>query len=499
MACPKAFAVTALLLAVRACPAASPPGQPQATLQEAVQALVADYLADCRARVGVHVVSLAEGKTLCDIRAEELFLPASCQKLFTTAVALKRLGPDFAFSTRLAMAGKDLVVLGDGDPTTGDPLLAEARNETIYAAFDRWAEALKQRGIKRIEGDVVIRTGLFCGPFVHPDWPAEQLQRWYAAPVAAVNFNDNCLEVGFEVQDKAVLPVVSPQSRIVRLVSHVELGKRHLWRCSFDKTGTEVTLSGTVTRSTPEPLPVAVPSPPVLFGCVLIERLLRAGIGINGKLVITSDPRAAPGQESLEPIAEQVSPISAALSRANKQSLNMMAECLFLRSAVEPGVPADWSRAARTAARVLAEDYGLSGKAIRIADGSGLSRRNRAAPGAITSLLGAMVGERRFVDSLAVAGVDGSLEGRLAGPRCRGRVLAKTGSLAGVSALSGYVLDQAGKPALAFSILINGRTWGKSHTARGLQEEICETLVGWLDQPTTAPAAASEPASSPAP
>ena len=455
------------------------------TVHQAIGDLIAAYRADCGADVGVHVIRLADGKAICGIRSDSPFLPASNQKILTSAVALKRLGADFSFLTQLALHGRDLVVIGDGDPTTGDARLAEGRKEAPHAVFDRWARRLAQTGLTKIDGDLVIRAGRFQRPHFHPDWPADQRQSWYAAPVAAVNFNDNCLDVSFVVQDKSVRPVIAPVSRIMRVTSKVRLGKKHLWHCQFDRTGTRITLTGTITRSTPDPLPVAVPNPPMLFGCVLAERLLQAGIQIKGKLAVTLDPAdAAAKPEGLRVLATQATPLAAAMRRANKQSLNMMAECLLLRSAVADGTPATWPRAVKIAIEVLREHYGLAPASFRMADGSGLSRGNRATPSALTAVLRALVAEGVFVHSLAVAGVDGSLAERLTHAAARGRILGKTGSLAGASALSGYVLDRDARPALAFSILINGRTWGKRHTARGLQDEICKVLIRSLDRPS---------------
>jgi len=158
-----------------------------------------------------------------------------------------------------------------------------------------------------------------------------------------------------------------------------------------------------------------------------------------------------------------------------------MAECLFLRSAAQPGRPATWDRAAETAAAVLVDKYGLDPKAFIVADGSGYSRGNRIAPLGLTALLKALAGEPSFVRSLPICGVDGSLERRLREAPFHGRVAAKTGSIASVSALSGYALDNQGRPALAFSVIVNGPTWAKGHSARTLQDDICRALITWLD------------------
>ena len=460
-----------------------------------ITALVENFRAQTGAVVAVRVIDLADGRVLCDIQSARPMLPASNQKILTTAVALKRLGSDFQFRTTIALVGKDLVVRGDGDPTTGDPILAPARNETIYAAMDRWAAALKRAGIRRIKGNLVIDASIFQGPFVHPDWPARQLQRWYAAPVAGVNFHDNCLDIRFVVADGRVRAVIQPLSRYILVDNKVRLGRRHLWRCRFDRAGTSVTLTGTVRRTTPDALPVAVPDPPAFFGCVLAERLARAGMELAGKVVVAAAQPASRAVSPVRPIAEERTPLALALRRANKDSLNMMAECILLRCAVGQGQPATWRRAARVARAVLVGAYGLDGRQFVISDGSGLSRKDRASAAVLTRLLRALAREPLFVRSLAVAGVDGSMRRRLKGP-CRGRILAKTGSLAGVSALSGYVLDRTGVPALAFSVLTNGRTHGKTLSAKAMEDRICRLLLEAVDaRPSTRPARLTIPSS----
>jgi len=468
---------------------ADEPSSRPASISARIAALVGRFRAETGSAVGVHVIDLTDGSVLCDIQSARPLSPASNQKILTAAVALKRLGPDFHFRTTITLAGRDLVVRGDGDPTTGDARLASARNETIYAAMDRWAAALKRAGVRRIKGNLLIDASIFQGPFVHPDWPTRQLQRWYAAPVAGVNFNDNCMDIRFVVAHGRARAVIQPLSRYILVDNRVKVGRRHLWHCRFDQAGTSVTLTGTVRRTTPDALPVAVPDPPALFGCVLADRLARAGIGLAGRIVVGATRPVGP----VRLIAEERTPLADALRRAEKDSLNMMAECILLRSAAGEGRAASWQRAARLARTVLIEDYGLDGGQFSVSDGSGLSRKNRASPAVLTRLLRALVKEPTFVRSLAVAGTDGSMRRRLRGP-CRGRVLAKTGSLAGISALSGYVLDRAGRPALTFSVLTNGRTYGGGLSAKVMEDRICRLLVRAVDARGPArPAAVTTP------
>jgi D-alanyl-D-alanine carboxypeptidase/D-alanyl-D-alanine-endopeptidase (penicillin-binding protein 4) len=460
-------------------PASSP--SPREALAAEVARLAADYAEATGAKVGVHAVALPGGAPLCGLHEDRPLIPASNQKIPTTAVALARLGADFEFRTALAVSGDDLVVLGDGDPTTGDPVLAAEAGRDIYAVFDAWAAAAAKAGIEKVAGNLIIRPGVFRGG-VHPDWPENQRQRWYSAPACGVNFNDNCLEVGFQVAGGEVRPVVGPASRYLRIVNEVTLGRRHLWSCRFDESGRRVTLRGTVKRSTPDPWPVAVPDPAELFAAVLADRFARAGIPLAGRIVIDRRPNGKrPPPDTPGILAVERTPLAAAVGRANKRSLNLASECLLLRSASRPGERVGWKQAAELAEAVLTERHGLAEDSFTVADGSGYSRRNRISPAALTSLLTSLREEQILVGSLPVSGVNGSLTGRMKGA-LRGRVAAKTGTLAGVSGLSGYVLDADGRPAVAFSVLVNGRTWRKGRSARGLSNEICAALVRWVDR-----------------
>jgi len=163
------------------------------------------------------------------------------------------------------------------------------------------------------------------------------------------------------------------------------------------------------------------------------------------------------------------------LSRANKRSLNMAAECVFLRAG-----DGTWSGSAALMTKTLVEGCGLKEDDLVVRDGGGLSRNNRIAPAALVKLLAAAARRQDadvFLASLPASGIDGTMEKRLDRPPYRGRILGKTGYIAGVSSLSGYVLDGSGRPAIAFSILANKVPGGKGWKAKQLQDQICRWLA----------------------
>jgi len=454
------------------------------SLQQAVAALAADYEKRSGAVVGVSAVDLPSGRAVVSVRAGELFIPASNQKLLTSAFALAKLSGDFRFTSAVYRLGGNLLVFGDGDPTVGDPVLAAAAGRSIYAELDRWSAAISKAVGAKLDGDILVCGLADAGRYRHADWPKSQHHRWYAAPVAGLNFHNNCFDVTFVRDGREVRPEVQPAGGFIRLVTGVKLGRRHIWSLLSSADDSTVTITGTIIGTVSKPVSVAVNNPPLLLGRVLADRLRRAGVTLGGKVrqVNVSDLE----WPNTKPICLTRTPLAVAMTRANKRSLNMAAECIFLRAG-----DGTWAGSAAEMTAALVKTYGLTAGSFSVADGGGLSRRNRIAPAAMTKLLAA-VAERKdariLLASLPISGIDGSMRARLAARPYRGRVLGKTGSLAGVSCLSGYVLDERGRPAVACCVFVN-RAAAKPYPPRQLADKVCRLLVDRLDR-RSAPAAA---------
>jgi len=445
------------------------------SLQEKVAARVAAYEKAHKGLVGAAAVDLRGGKAVVGIRRHELFAPASNQKLLTSAFALVRLGAEFAFRPGVYLVeGKHLVIAGDYDPTLGDPRLAAASGQTIYAALDRWAAAVKAATRGKLGGDILVLTQPGRKSFRHPDWPASQRARWYAAPVGMGNFNNNCFDVTFRIVAGRPEAVISPRSRYISIVNRLKTGRKHLWSLRAAGDDSAVTLSGTISQATTDPLSVAANHPPLLLARTLADRLVRAGVKFTGQ--IRAIERGQVDLAKAVRLAGSRTPLALAMKRANKRSLNMTAECIFLRAG-----DGTWGGSAALMLTALTETFGIPDAQLVVRDGSGLSRRNRVSPAAITMLLAGVLkrdGAGVLAASLPISGVDGSLAARLARPPYRGRVLGKTGSIAAVRCLSGYVLDKAGRPALAFSVLCSRVR--VSAPAKKLQDDVCRLLVDSL-------------------
>jgi len=478
------FLLSLALLLPAAAPAASPSSATSASacLADRVRHLIAAYESRFKgAKVGASVVDLLADKPLIAYNDTERFLPASNQKLLTSAFALARLGGQFRFETRLHRVGKDLWVVGSGDPTSGDPILAEADKTSIYAEMDRWAAAVKARVGQAVEGDLVLvpcfglQNTKPQEDYRHSDWPKNQYHCWYVAPVAGLNFQNNCFDVTLVSRGGRIHPVLSPVSRLIQVIDTTRPGGKGYWGLTYNDDDSQVTVVGNVNAPNAVPYSVAINHPPLLFGRVLAERLARAGVRLGGsvRLASVADLPAELGP----PVATTVTPLGVAMARANKRSLNMAAECLFLRAG-----NGTWAGSASLAAATLAKEYDVSPAWLDIRDGSGLSRTNHVAAAAVTKILQNVLRRRdclTFIESLPFAGMDGTLERRMDEPPCRGRVLGKTGYIAGVSALSGYILNKQNRCSMAYSILCNKVASGQQ--AKQLQDDICKLLVDNVD------------------
>ncbi len=189
----------AILFAAYTVAASASPGWAGGYLQSRCRALL--QARDLRqTEVSLCVVDLDRAETLVSIHAEAPRIPASNMKLFTTAAAQSTLGASFTFRTTLSLLENEgdqkhpsLLLVGDGDPALADPKTM-LEGEDVETMLARCVEAVRNAGAAQLD-TLVIDDRVFDHQWVHPDWPREQLNRWYCAEVGGVNFHTNCLGV----------------------------------------------------------------------------------------------------------------------------------------------------------------------------------------------------------------------------------------------------------------------------------------------------------------
>lgn len=427
-----------------------------------------------RATIAVVVVDLDTGKTLFDRNGELPLVPASNMKLVTTAAALTELGADFNFTTRLQHTGDDIIVVADGDPAFGDPVISAVNNLTITSVFEQWSQAILKRVGNSIQGDLIIDASIFDAQWTHENWPMKQIHRWYCAPVGGLNLNDNCIDIKVRGQQRTgqtPLLQLSPNTSYMTIENSAKSSTKHAPWISRAPGSRTLLIRGPVRKKTIHQQSITVDNPPRFAGTVFSEVLAEAGVVMRGSVKIRLDRVARNNGIAL---AIHRSHIAEVINRCNRRSQNLFAECLLKRLGAHHSGVGSWS-AGRTAAGAFLQRVGAKGSYF-IDDGGGLSPNNRLSCQQLTAVLAWMADSPDatiFRESLAQPGHDHTLRNRMI--ELKGRLFAKTGYISGSSALSGYVRTRQGK-WLAFSILVN-KFSGQLSRVKRLQNAIVTDLA----------------------
>ncbi len=428
-------------------------GSLRADLAERIDAILARP-ENRQVSFSIHVIEADTGHAVYDHDATELMIPASNMKLITTAAALHYLGADYEYVTKVGLCGQSLVVIG-----SGDPLLGDRRNDARYGRDPGWifndiARALKRKGITVIK-DIIVDSSIFDAKRVHPNWPVDQLNRWYAAEVCGLNYNDNCIDIIVKNIDGRIVVATDPQTTFLELINEITpvpeapsaIGAYR------NRQPNRLTLKGRC-RTQATIADLAIEKPAAYFAFLLAEDLAASDIKPLGRFI----EKAGIDCDEFVPLAEYTTPIADCLMRCNKNSLGLVAECLLKTIAAEssPGrANGSWELGCELISRYLS-DLGIDASQFYIDDGSGLSRVNELTAYAVTKVLRNLYTGPDWAlyrDSLAVGGVDGTIEKYFYREKYRGRIRAKTGYIRGVRALSG--LCETKKGDYIFSILAN--------------------------------------------
>ncbi len=357
---------------------------------------------------GLLVIDAESGQVLCRSASGQPRSLASNTKLFTTGTALTRLGPNARIPTKVFSVGRidfrgvlhgSLYLQGGGDPTLGTPAFNDAYIPGLGTNIYGLRPQIRATGIKGITGRLYADDTIF-----------DRLR-------------------GVADSGYATSPEIGPLSGL-----------------DFN--------SGYAGRSTSSGFSS---DPAKLAAKTLARSLNRAGIHVPAKVALGKTP---PGATRIAIIRSPT--LTRIVNLTDVYSVNFFAEMLIKL------LGARFGGAGSTAAGagVVSAFARAHGTGIHSVDGSGLTRSNRASPRQVVNLLLAMrktrVGED-FVEDLAVAGLEGTVEGRMRGTPAYGHCRVKTGTLTGVSNLSGYCFNKSGR-TMVFSVLMNSvRDLGLAH------------------------------------
>jgi serine-type D-Ala-D-Ala carboxypeptidase/endopeptidase (penicillin-binding protein 4) len=439
-----------------------------------------------RAFVGISVVDLETGKPIYQRNPDKLFLPASNMKLFTSALALLRLGPDYRFTTQILRDPEgNLILAGSGDPSISGrvfPYRKDSPPRPPLSAIEDLADQVVASGVHVIDGDVIGDDRLYPWAPYAPSWTQDDALRDYGAPVSALTINDNVISLSIHGGAKpgdesgiSVDPAIEYYSIDNRLAT-VGRGAAGKLRISRSAGARQILLWGSIGAGATIEETIAIDDPAFYAACALYDALERRGVVIRGRPAVrhrlASEDYIAPSGDA---VASRTSPpLDQLLQMMDKVSQNLYAE-LMLREAGRAARHQGTRDSGLEEMEAMLREMHVERDDWRLDDGSGLSRNSMVAPRAITRLLMAMHASKyrdTWLALLPVGGEDGTLSHRFSGVQ---GVHAKTGSLSRALALSGYA-DSKTRGRLAFSILVNDFA-APQNEVRAWIDKIVSTLL----------------------
>ena len=404
-----------------------------------------------RSRWGILIQPLSSTTILYSRDAQKYFIPASNVKLLTTAAALQKLGANFRIRTSVYSGENgNLYIAGRGDPS-----ITEAQLKSL-------AQQLKQRGINRVN-DLIGDDSYFQGNAVNPNWEWEDAQAGYGAPINSLMFNQNAIElilspqsIGQPLKVTFAQPKLTNQWQIQNNSVTVGQNESEFVEVGRDFDRPAIRVSGQLKAGAEsESAYVAVINPANNFLQHFQQALAAEGIPVKQALLASRS-----GNFTQELATVESPPLAELVKETNRESNNVYAEVLLrLLGKVTgnmPGPQEDTIEVGLKELKTALTQLGVNPNSYILVDGSGLSRHNLISPEALVQTLRLMANSPTasfYRASLAVAGESGTLKNRFITPN-RVILQAKTGTLSGVSALSGYVEVPNYEP-LVFSIIVN--------------------------------------------
>jgi D-alanyl-D-alanine carboxypeptidase/D-alanyl-D-alanine-endopeptidase (penicillin-binding protein 4) len=455
---------------------------------------------------GVLVMSLDRGDTLFSHNPDVPIAPASNMKLFTTAAALYYLGPNFRYSTYVLADGPiengvlhgNLILYGTGDPAISSRMLGGA-----LTPFRALADSLRAHGITEVRGDIVGDGSYFDDRFIADGWREEYRLDSYSAPIGALSLAENVVSVrvtpgGATGQPATIQTTPRTTGLLVQnRVTTVGSGSSAI-RFQYDPEG--LVIEGRIARRHPGVARSVTVVDPANYAAAAFRDVLEdAGLPVGGVVRTVRSPvtspvvRTAPtatdeGGSPPRIVGTHLSPpLSEVVTVTNHVSQNLFAEAMF-KTVGRVALGNGSFEAGSQAVQYFLECEGpFDFSSLQIVDGSGLSPINRVTPRATIHLLDLMtrldVWEtfyRSLPEAASPEGGQHSLRGRMGGTAAARNLRAKTGTIANVSSLSGYVRAANGE-LLAFSIYANGVR--STATAKRTEDAIGARLASFTRPP----------------
>lgn len=428
-----------------------------------------------RTALGVVVRDLETGEILYSHNASKKFIPASGMKLAIMGASLHYLGPNYRFRTEFLGVGPltesgvlrgDLFVRGSGDPSL------------THHELDFIARSLAERGLRGIEGDVVLDDSFFDDQLRGPASYDNILKQ--GLPIqSALSYNFNRVDLRARPGSAGSRAVLHDGGYgyfdVANRVTTASRGRP--WMRVQKLRGDRVVVRGRVISGDEEERvgSFIAPNPTEYFGSALVGKLAEQGIRVGG-VVVKGEAPAGVDHLYVHTSARLIEVLGALGKYSNNFSAEQMIKALGAHRYGEPG---SFATGGRAVGEYLV-GLGFSKNDFRIEDGSGLSYDNHLSAAILSRVLEDLYHSPElrtdFICSLALGGVDGTLRRRFLNEKHMGRIMAKTGSLASVSSLSGFAFSERHGP-VAFSVITNGI--GRQYRADHVEDEIARALLDY--------------------
>ena len=413
-----------------------------------------------RGQWGVMVISLSRGDTLFQSNAGAMMQPASTMKMYTSALALDRFGPDYHFTTSVLRDGQvgadgvlqgNLYLRGDGDPSMSPRFWGTVN------PMDSLARLVVNAGVRRVHGNIVGDASAFDGQLVPDGWLTRYLGAAYAARVSALSLDENLVWVVVQPNGKTADVALDPATTTIPVHSTVRVTRGRGGRIVAvrQKDGSIQVRGWIGASSAPLRYSLVVDDPATFTTGALRAALEKAGVVVDGTVSLGQTPATAAEVASIESPS-----LANIVTEMNRESINLFAELLFrdVAHAADSGQVGSAQTGLTTLHQLLEEKVRARPQDVQVSDGSGLSILDRVTPRSMVELLSfahqAPWGAT-FHASLPLEGESGTLRLRARHTPARGNLHAKTGTTNTVASLGGYVTAKDGE-ILAFSFIYNG-------------------------------------------
>lgn len=434
------------------------------------------------ATLAVSVYNVTKNTTVYSHNAQRSVTPASVAKIFTTGAGFAMLGTDFRFKTVICYTGTldregtldgNIYIVGGGDPLLGSYRYKQTSPDSLFAT---WTDAIRKRGIRRVNGKVCYNTAIFDNQALHDTWEWGDMGNYYGAGAYGLNFHENMYFVYFTAGKKLGYPAsvtgVAPKNLSLRTTCEVATGP--------ENSGDRVTIYGSPFSSdrlyrgtvplgsTDFAVRGAMPDPPRCCAEMFATYLRTHDVNVTSNVQqVFSMPDSA-----ITILDYFSSPYYVIAQYTNLTSNNIYAESIFKYLGYSAHGRGSFDNGVKAMTEFFSA-HGLETGGVRIVDGSGLSRLNRVTTDFVCRYL-TEIAKAPFYDdfalSLAEVGKSGTARNMLPGLSPKVSVRVKTGTIEGVKSYAGYVTNARGE-LLCFSIVANDFT-GSAKAASTKLEKI---------------------------